>query len=129
MDPLLFAKRFSLEEAQALLPQVVEITEETVRKIRSIRKQELADEAVPDSHDSEQQIQNVLQQWAEEVTRLGVLPKGFFRCDFLSLNPDTFYCWTLGEKEITHTHKVYESFKDRRPLTADHWHGFEISRN
>ncbi len=38
-------------------------------------------------------------------------------------------CWTYGEEEITHVHKIYETFKDRTLIKDEELLGFEESIN
>lgn len=57
-------------------------------------------------------------EWSREVARIGAQPKGYFTVDFQSPDPETLFCWTYGEDRITHQHKVWESFADRRPLSG-----------
>ena len=55
-------------------------------------------------------------QWAQRVAAMGVMPKGFFVVDFQSPDPETLFCWSEGETEITHEHKIWETFAVRRRI-------------
>jgi len=108
---------FTLEEANAVLPQIIEITEEAHRRIQEARfPWELIHCKKMDMSSGMTVEAVICQQWAEKVAELGGQPKGFFTVDFQSPYPKTLYCWTYGETEICHEHKVWETFVDRRPL-------------
>jgi hypothetical protein len=126
------ARVFRIEDANELLPLIAELTRSTIRQLeaaksgidlRKIEQGELLDEI------QQEEIERVLATWSERVAELGVLPKGFFTCDFQSPNPDTYFCWTYGEESITHTHKIYESYKDRQVLEHPELQGFNFSVN
>jgi hypothetical protein len=72
---------------------------------------------------------DILAKWSKSVVKFGAYPKGFFTVDFKSPIPDTLLCWTYGEDRISHTHKVYETFKQRIPITDPSKMGFEESVN
>jgi hypothetical protein len=125
-------RSFTLAQANALLPEIINITEETVRLLDEVKtnfeSEKIIDEvSAQDQFETESAI--ILQEWAEDIVALGVYPKGYFTVDFKSPIPDTLFCWTYGEKLITHTHKVYESFKDRVPIRDESIPGFEQSLN
>ncbi|HEX9652591.1 MAG TPA: DUF2203 family protein [bacterium] len=125
-------RAFRLQEANALLPEIIAATERAVAAIDRIQSHLKGEESKapwsePGSID--QETSGVLQQWSEQMVRFGVYPKGYFTVDFKSFVPDTLLCWTYGEHEIGHTHKVYENFKDRVPINDKHLLGFEDSIN
>ena len=62
-------------------------------------------------------VEIALQAWSDRITELGGNPKGYFTVDFQSIDPEMTYCWNYGEDSIGHTHKVWENFSHRRPLT------------
>jgi len=110
-------KVFSLDEANDILPEVIRITE---RAIAEIEAQEFPwrrlnlDKFDPLTRMTFADL--VRRRWVEEIAELGAQPKGFFTVDFQSEQPDLLYCWTYGETAITHCHKAYETFVDRRRL-------------
>lgn len=125
-------KIFTLKEANALLPKIIEITEQTVMELEQI-KQRLEVEKIVDEDEAylhfESESNLILEEWAEHMVELGVYPKGYFTVDFKSPIPDTLFCWTYGEEKISHTHKIYQSFKDRIPINDENILGFEQSLN
>ena len=118
---------FELAEANALIPQLVDLTADAVYRLEEMRRSHGIEENQEATLSEEilSGIQEVLAGWAREVLELGGQPKGFFTVDFPSPDPELLYCWTYGEAQITHTHKVWENFSHRRPLAgsaggADH---------
>ncbi len=125
-------KRFTLEEANALLPEIIAVTEEAVEELSALRSELEAAEARGDEDTrrrKHQAMSQVFESWAQAMVTLGVYPKGYFTVDFKSPIPDTLFCWTYGETAISHSHKVYESFKDRRPIEDTQAFGFEEALN
>ncbi len=125
-------RRFTLAEANALLPQIIQITEEALNVLQHLRARQKVEEEYDVQKAQEHfntETMKVLEQWSKQIAALGVYPKGFFTCDFKTPNPDTLFCWTYGEERVTHTHKVYENFKHRRPIREPHLDGFEFSLN
>jgi len=125
-------RKFTLQEANDILYYVIEITEDAIAQLEEIRAamgRDVLESATETEEDFQNRMNRVLEDWAIQVQELGVLPKGFFTCDFISLNPAVYFCWTYGEDQITHMHKVTESFKDRVPIENPEMQGFHISAN
>ncbi len=113
-------KIFSLEEANLTVPKMVDLTEEVIQELDNIRRRYAPEDetetgSIPDEILKEVEV--VLQAWSEQVLELGGNPKGYFTVDFHSLDPELLYCWNYGEEKIRFTHKVWENFSHRRPLT------------
>ncbi len=123
---------FTLEKANAVLPDVVKITKVAVDSLEEA-KMRLKSEELHNKIEAQLRYEEdssvILAEWAQEIMALGVYPKGYFTVDFKSPTPDTLFCWTYGEEVITHTHKIFESFKDRVPIRDDIPPGFEDSLN
>ncbi len=111
---------FSLAEANDAVPKVEKVTAEALRQIEDIRTRheaaDVSEEAVSDNVLEE--VERILQEWAQRVNDLGARAKGYFTVDFQSADPEMLYCWTYGEDEIAFTHKVWENFRNRRPLAT-----------
>lgn len=125
-------KRFTLEEANALLPEVITVTERTIQLLEMAKTNFEAEKSIDlkaaqTKFDSE--TADILDDWSRKIVALGGYPKGYFTVDFKSPIPDTLFCWTMGETMVTHTHKIYESFKDRIPIQDKPKLGFEQSLN
>ncbi len=119
-------KGFTLQQANALLPDIIAITEKTMAKLEK-SKHTLYESAT----DAKIHIENtkIMTEWSQKIVELGVYPKGYFTVDFKSKIPDTLLCWTYGENTITYTHKIHENFKDRVSIRNEDYIGFENSMN
>ncbi len=125
-------KRFTLEEANAALIGVIAITERAVAALESVRVRFGVDRDTFVDHEEpefEKEAKSILENWSNEIMALGCYPKGYFTVDFKSPIPDTLLCWTFGEQQITHTHKIHEGFKDRHPIQGEAQIGFEQALN
>ena len=108
---------FSYEDARALIPRVRELTEEAHQRMESIRDQLNAQ--TPGSKSASklsEWINQLIQDWADEIESLGAQSKGLWTVDFDS-GEGLYYCWTRGETDLTHFHHYEEGFAGRRPLT------------
>ncbi len=125
-------KKFTLKEANALLPEIIRITQKTIERLEETRarmEMEVIQSGKEVEKDFHIRVSAILEEWAMQISRLGVLPKGYFTCDFVSPNPEIYFCWTYGEQEIKYMHKVTETFRDRVPIEHPELEGFEISLN
>jgi hypothetical protein len=123
---------FTLEQANMFVPKLIELTGEAVQELEQAKASQQTEALVENSDTKgnfEVEIAEILQRWSGQVVALGVYPKGYFTCDFRSPDPSTLLCWTYGEHEIKHTHKVWESFKDRKPIEDPRLNGISMSLN
>jgi len=108
---------WSLEEANAMLPQVIALTQRAVLRLQKLEQQW---EGLPfrpfDAVRGAPLEDLVRADWARDVASIGVQPKGYFTVDFQSVEPETLLCWTYGEVELAHEHSVWETFVDRRAI-------------
>jgi hypothetical protein len=113
-------KIFSFVEANNLISRVTDLTEEVIQELDAIRRR-AAPEAEPGASSISdtvlKEVEEVLQTWSERMLELGGNPKGYFTVDFQSMDPELLYCWNYGEDKIAFTHKAWENFSHRRPLT------------
>jgi hypothetical protein len=115
-------KIFTLAEANSMVRQVADLTAGVVHHLDTIRQRHHVDteksgSAVPETVLKE--VETALSEWSQQISDLGAQPKGYFTVDFQSIDPELLYCWTYGEERIEFTHKVWENFNHRRPLSAD----------
>lgn len=101
-------RRFTLKEAQELLPIVKRVTHEAVKEIKKITR---APEEV--AHPQET-MQEVINRWADKITTLGCVPNGVWLVDFD--NGEGFFCWQYGEDELGYFHTYDDGFAGRTPL-------------
>ncbi len=124
--------RFTLAQANKLLPKVIGLTEQVIEDLHEARERMESEELFneDDARQSyEVQVGLTLERWAKNVRALGAYPKGYFTVDFKSVMPDTLFCWTFGEKEIRHAHKIWENFKHRHLIEHPEVYAFSFSLN
>ena len=123
---------FTIAEANGLLPKIIVVTKEAVSALQRL-KREFEENRPIDAESAQEHMDKetgeVLQNWSGLIIELGVYPKGYFTVDFKTEIPNMLLCWTHGEEEITHAHKIYETFKDRTPIKDEELLGFEESIN
>lgn len=108
---------FTLSEANYLLAEVIAITEEATVQLAEL--QAMWGQLPFKKYDATQgaTAEDLIRaEWARRIAGIGVQPKGFFVVDFQSPDPDTLYCWSYGETMVSHEHKVWETFVDRRAI-------------
>ncbi len=123
---------FTLEQANRILPKIIELTKQVIEsledaKVRMESEQLFNEDDAQQSYDL--QVALMLERWSNQIVKLGAYPKGYFTVDFKSMIPETLLCWTYGETQITHTHKIWENFKHRRPIEHPEVYSFEFSLN
>lgn len=97
-------KIFTLEQARETLPRVKELTSNAYS-----RYSELGEDA-----DAEDDRQEVVRGWIEQLTALGVETKGLWLVDFDS--GAGYYCWKYPEASLEYFHGYEEGFAGRLPL-------------
>jgi len=132
------SRKFSVTEANAMLPLVRAIVEDLVRLTREVIDRHDRVEHLKagreiisgDPYDEElSQIEEELAkdrarlyEYVEELRQLGVEPKSADQgiVDFPSeMNGSLVYlCWQLGEPEVMHWHSIDGGFRGRHPLEA-----------
>ncbi len=111
------SKVFSYDESCALLEEVRELTTAAHQRLQELRGQLHA--ASPGSRAAKklnEWVNTVIHEWAEQVSALGVLPKGLWTVDFDS-GKGYYVCWTLNEPTLSHFHTYEQGFTGRRPLS------------
>ena len=122
-------KVFSLEEANALLPQLETLLTELEGKHELFRQreeglffEELVDEVSP-PEERLQELEEMLVKMEieiEKIQKLGCRLRHPERglVDFLSRQGEEwiYYCWKRGEKNIQFYHTPFGGFFERRPL-------------
>ena len=128
-----FTRLFTVNEANALLPElrpVIERILENIRRLKSksetvIRKEQLDPEApnLMERLRADEEIARLVGEvegWVEEIHSYGCLCKGVEQglIDFPCLlgAEVVFLCWQLGETSVGHWHRIEEGFAGRKPL-------------
>jgi hypothetical protein len=110
-------REFTLQEANEILPEVIGITEEYIGRLAAV--QEPWSRLGLRKFDALRGVAEedlIRIEWAQRMAWMGIQAKGFFVVDFQSPDPETLYCWTYGEDEISHEHKIWETFTHRRRI-------------
>jgi hypothetical protein len=103
---------FSLDEARALLPRVVRMTADAVRRSELLTAQlnGIAEDD-PQHATLSEALREVVNAWADELQTLGAEPKGLWLVDFD--NGVGYYCWRYPEPGISHYHGYADGFAGR----------------
>lgn len=124
-------KHFTVEEAEALIPElerifeaVAELSAQAELKATTLREREESGTADPVASAIERsQLQFLAQginEWMQKIVDLGALPKGVDPAlvDFPGRvdGREVYLCWRLGEKKVSHYHSADEGFSNRKPL-------------
>lgn len=106
---------FSLQQAAALLPQVKHVTADAVRRAETLALQlhGLAEDD-PEHISLSAALHEVVDGWAAQVHRLGLVAKGLWLVDFD--NGQGYYCWCYPEAAIGHYHGYGEGFAGRMTI-------------
>lgn len=109
-------KKFTLENAQELLPLIYMITEKAQAQVRHLMSQIDAMKNVPQTRLQlmESEIQTHIDIWQKKIQKLGGHPKGYWLVDFD--NGEGYFCWKFPEKEIKYTHGYKEGFTGRKEI-------------
>lgn len=104
---------FNIEEAQQLLPIVFKITKKYSEEVTALMDRiHLIDGKSPQLEDKiELQINELIQDWQNKMTKLGALPKGLWLLDFDSR--DGYFCWKYPERKIQYWHQYKDGFSKR----------------
>ncbi len=105
-------KVFSLLEAQDLLPLIRRITGDAVEQVTLLENQvhQLATHSEERSQ-LEGKLNGIVRRWADKVSKLGAVPKGFWLVDFD--NGEGYYCWKYGEEDVKFFHEYSTGFSGR----------------
>jgi hypothetical protein len=129
------AHRFTLDEANALIPRLEMLMERVQRAARTLRAEMQDDDpegsATPPARSTADVLRarpdlaphvHELESGVGEIERLGCQFKGLDLglVDFPAVVDGTtvLLCWQYGEKQIAYWHRTDEGFGSRRPLGA-----------
>jgi len=105
-------RRWTLEAARALLPDVRARTERAVGEAEPLLdERERHAAGSPERRAAEDAAGEVIQRWAREMEALGLEVKGLWLVDF-----DTgsgYYCWRYPETGLDYFHTYEEGFRGR----------------
>ncbi|MBI2082952.1 MAG: DUF2203 domain-containing protein [Deltaproteobacteria bacterium] len=110
-------KKFTLKEAEAVLPIIRKITRETIRQVQDFEwRTNFGNFAKDQQHLSqeESQLQMIIERWTDKVSKLGAEPKGFWLVDFDS--GEGYFCWKYPEEQLNYFHEYKGGFTGRTPI-------------
>lgn len=112
-------RKFSLEEAQELLPIIYRITEVAQKEVKSLanRIDAFRGSNNPLVKELENNVNAVVDKWQQKVTKLGATPKGLWLADFD--NGEGYYCWKFPETKISFWHGYNDGFSGRKEIAID----------
>ena len=105
-------RRWTLEAARELLPDVRERTSRAVGEAEALAEERALHVAeAPERALLEQRIEAVVARWAREMEALGLEVKGLWLVDFDS--GSGYYCWQWPEERLEFYHGYEEGFAGR----------------
>lgn len=110
------ARVFTLEEAQALMPEVKRMTLPAFDLAMSLAEDLETAEAAGLDDDAQalrERVQALVESWAEGIRELGADVKGLWLVDFDS--GDGYWCWAHPEEALDHWHSYEGGFRSRVP--------------
>lgn len=107
---------FTLDEAQALMPQVKAVTEPVYTLAASLAEELSQAEEATDEARAEalrDRLQTLVQMWQQSMQDLEADVKGLWLVDFDS--GDGYWCWAYPEDELAYWHSYEGGFRTRVP--------------
>ena len=105
-------RRWTLEAARALLPDVRSRTARAVAAAEALAEEQAQHEAGSAAHRQlAERIEAVVMRWAREMEALGLETKGLWLVDFDS--GSGCYCWQWPEERLEFYHGYDEGFAGR----------------
>jgi hypothetical protein len=132
------SRLFTVREANATLPLVRAITQDLVRDARDLvdRRDRLQmllagrrltagnpyDDELSQMGEDLERDANRIREYIEELQQLGVELKSATDglVDFPGIldGHHVYFCWKLGEEEVSHWHEIDAGFASRKPLSS-----------
>ncbi|MDO8494509.1 MAG: DUF2203 family protein [Deltaproteobacteria bacterium] len=108
-------KRFTLQEAQVLLPIVKKITQAAAEEVERLKRKAEGEETESELQSLvEEKIERITAGWAQKIIKLGCEPKGLWLVDFD--NGGGYYCWHFPEDNVAFYHTYNDGFQKRTPI-------------
>jgi hypothetical protein len=107
---------FTLREAQALLPQVRQLTAAAHARASALEAHAASLPASSNQRtETEAQFSVLVRAWASQISDLGCEVKGLWLVDFDS-GDGLYYCWQHPEEQLEFFHDYDSGFSGRKPL-------------
>lgn len=105
-------RRWTLEAAQAMLPEVRDRTARAVEETDALgRERDAQAEGSPERARVEERLRDVVSRWVREMEALGLEVKGLWLVDFDS--GSGYYCWQWPEERLEYFHGYETGFAGR----------------
>lgn len=100
------------------MPRIIEATERACANAAEIIG-ELEAGILPENlqEEKEDRLGAIVNQWTEEVIRMGADVKGLWLVDFD--HGSGYYCWKLGETDIIYEHSYEAGFAGRKRIKTE----------
>ena len=102
-------KTFTYAEAQALLPEVRDLTQEACTTLERVRA-DMIEQGATEEKISEQ-VDRIGSAWARALVSRGLEVKGLWLVDFD--NGSGYYCWSHPETSLQFFHSYEDGFRGR----------------
>ncbi len=107
------ARRWTLEGARAVFPDVRERTARAVGEVEALLEGR-DDQALQRDPALREQTEAVVSRWARQMEALGADVKGLWLVDFD--NGSGYFCWHWPEESLSHYHSYEDGFAGRSPI-------------
>lgn len=105
-------RRWSLEAARVMLPDVIARTGEAVEVVDALmERRDTLDDDSPALAQIEEEIEACFSRWVREMEALGAEVKGPWLVDFDS--GAGYFCWRWPEQELLYFHGYDDGFSGR----------------
>ena len=109
------SRRFTLKDAQLLLPAVRARTADAVAQARAVAERL---DRLPNGHPDRERLllalDRVIGDWTSAIQALGAEVKGLWLVDFDT--GEGYYCWRYPEAAVQHYHGYEEGFAGRMKI-------------
>lgn len=108
-------KVFTLKEARMLIPNIKNITSNTIKTIEGYAtKLDLLADDDPEFTKLGLKLDRSVQAWVTKVKEMGAEVKGLWLVDFD--NGHGYYSWSYPEEELDYFHEYDADYSDRMPI-------------
>ena len=108
-------RRFTLDEANALLPEIRRVTEQALGECEPVvSRMESLDPSDPEYLRLGTALSAIVEGWTTDVRGFGVEVKGLWLVDFD--NGEGYYCWQHPEPSVSHFHGYEDGFAGRMKI-------------
>ena len=104
-------REFSYEDAVAIMPEVLRLTQSAVDRAAELIGEIPGDGVTEVPEGLLPGFRAIIEEWTEQIVSLGLEVKGLWLVDFDS--GSGYYCWQYPEPALQHYHGYEEGFSGR----------------